>query len=77
MSLQVNVSERIEKLLREKCTRRVTNTVRKELRDPYPLPKVPATRNPQLDLYMKPEVSSLSKVVDMHANSWPECRPSC
>lgn len=45
----IEVSEKMEKLFHENCTWRVTNTVRKELRDPYPLPRVPATRTPQLD----------------------------
>ena len=60
----VEVSERTRKFLQEKCTRRVTNSERKLLRDPYPLPKVPATRTPQLDAIMKPEASPTTKAVD-------------
>ena len=54
----VEVSEKTGKFLRKKCTRRLPNTERKELWDHYPLPKVPATRTPQLDPSMKPKASS-------------------
>ena len=59
----VEVSEKTRKLLHEKCTRRVPNSERKQLRDPYPLPKVPATRTPQLDPIMKPEASATTKAL--------------
>ena len=44
----IEVSEKTEKLLLEKCTWRVTNTVRKELRDPYSIPSSqgPSNWNP-------------------------------
>ena len=60
----VEVSEKTGNFLREKCTRRLFNTERKELRDNYPLPKVPAMRTPQLDPIMKPEASSATKAID-------------
>ena len=40
------------------------NTERKALKEQYPLPKVPATRTPQLDPMMKPEASSATKTAD-------------
>ena len=60
----VEVSEKTKKFLHEKCTRRVPNSDRKVLRDRYPLPKVPATRTPQLDTIMKPEASPATKATD-------------
>ena len=60
----MEVSEKAKKFLHEKCTRRVTNSERKQLKDTYPLPKVPATRTPQLDPIMKPEVSAATKTID-------------
>ena len=60
----VEVSERTVKFLQEKCTRRVPNSERKDIRDRYPLPKVPATRPAQLDPMMKSETSSATKVTD-------------
>ena len=60
----VEVSERTSKFLQEKCTRRVPNSERREIRDKFPLPKVPATRPAQLDPMMKSETSSATKVVD-------------
>ena len=43
----LDVSENTKKLLHEKCTWKVPNSERKQLQDPYPLSKVPATRTPQ------------------------------
>ena len=60
----VEVSERTVKFLQEKCTRRVPNSERKDIRDRYPLPKVPATRPAQLDPMMKSETSSATKATD-------------
>ena len=60
----VEVSEKTRKFLHEKCTRRVPNRERKEMRDCYPLPKVPATRTPQLDSIMQPEASAATKAAD-------------
>ena len=55
----VEVSERTEKYLQE--TERVSNSERKEVRDRSLLPKVPATRTPQLDPIMKSEASTTTK----------------
>ena len=60
----VEVSEKTKRFLHEKCTQRVPNALRKEIRDNYPLPKVPATRIPMLDPMMKPEASAASKSMD-------------
>ena len=60
----VEMSERTVKFLQEKCTRRVPNSERKDIRDRYPLPKVPATRPAQLDPMMKSETSSAIKATD-------------
>ena len=54
----VEDSEKTRNVLHKKCTRRMPNSERKLLRDRYPLPKVPATRTPQLDAIMKPEASA-------------------
>ena len=40
------------------------NRERKEMRDYYPLPKVPVTQTPQLDSIMKPEASTVTKAAD-------------
>ena len=60
----VEVSEKTKKFLQEKCTQRVLNRDRMQIRGHYPLPKVPATRTPQLDSIMKPEASSTTKATD-------------
>ena len=60
----VEVSEKTKKILQEKCTRRVPNRDRMQIRGHYPLPKVPATRTPQLDSIMKPEAASTTKATD-------------
>ena len=60
----VEVSERTSKFLQEKCTRRVPNSTRRELRDRFPLPQVPATRPAQLDPILKSETSSAIKAAD-------------
>ena len=60
----VEVSEKTKKFLQEKYTRRVLNCDRMQIRGHYLLPKVPATRTPQLDSIMKPEASSTTKATD-------------
>ena len=44
--------------------RKMLNKEKLTRRSRYPLPKVSATRNPQLDSFMKPEVSSATKSAD-------------
>ena len=58
------VSEETRKLLEDKCTRSVPNDQRLKIRNNYPLPRVPATRTPQMDSYLKPEVPTSVKSLD-------------
>ena len=60
----VEVSERTKKFLQEKCTRRVPNSERREIREKFPFPKVPATRPAQLDPMMRSEASTAAKAAD-------------
>ena len=46
------------------CSRGLSNETRKQSRRRFPLPKVPATRCPSLDAFMKPEVSQPAKTLD-------------
>ena len=43
----MEVSERTGKFVQEKCTRRVPNSERRDIRNQFPLPKVPATKPAQ------------------------------
>ncbi len=52
------------KFLNECCKQSFTNPGRLEIRNKYPLPKVAATRTPQLDSYMKAELSATTKTAD-------------
>ena len=56
--------EETRKLLEESCTQRVQNSSRIKKRSHYPLPKVAATRTPQLDGFMRLEVSNVIKAGD-------------
>ena len=60
----VEVSEEMAKMLTESCTRCVTNESRKRTRNKYPLPKVPATRTPRLDHFMRTETPQNVKSLD-------------
>ena len=60
----VEVSEKTRSLLFDSCTQRMPNPDRLRARSQYPLPKVPATRTPQLDAMMKPEASTATKAAD-------------
>lgn len=60
----VDVSEETGKLLTDSCTRSVTNESRKRTRDSFRLPKVPATRTPRLDHFIKAEASQTAKSLD-------------
>ena len=62
----IEVSEKTAKFLSHKCTQRVSNQERLKIWQQYCLPKVPATRTPQLDSYIKQEVSSGVKAGDKH-----------
>ena len=58
------VSEKTRVLLVQACSKRAPNSIRRKVRCPYPLPKVPATRTPQLDAFLKTEVSGGIKTAD-------------
>jgi len=60
----IEVSEETAKFLQEKCTQGVPNEARLRARKRYPLPKVPATKTPQLDSFLRPEVSISTKSAD-------------
>ena len=63
-STLLEVSEETRRFLVEKCTRGVANDVRRRTRSRYPLPKVAATKTPQLDPLMKAETSTGAKARD-------------
>ena len=54
----VEVSEETAQFLTRACSRGLSNETRKQSRRRFPLPKVPATRCPSLDAFMKPEVTA-------------------
>ena len=58
------VSEETEKLLTRACTRKLSRATRLGVRSAHPLPRVPATRTPQLDPVMKSETSTQVKATD-------------
>lgn len=60
----VEVSEKTQSLLVEACTRSVPNNVRRKTRSAYPLPKVAATKTPQMDTFLKTDLSPASKALD-------------
>ena len=60
----IEVSETTRQLLTQKCIRRMPNKERLARRSHYPLPKVAATRAPQLDSFMRLEVSPAVKSGD-------------
>ena len=62
--LLVEVSEKTEKLLKDSCTRSMTNESRKRTRNNFKLPKVSATRTPRLDDFIKAETHQSAKSLD-------------
>lgn len=60
----MEVSEETRRFLVDKCTRGVANDVRRRTRSRFPLPKVAATKTPQLDPLMKAEASTGAKARD-------------
>ena len=60
----VEVSEESAMFLNNCCKKSLTNAGRLEIRNKYPLPKVPSTRTPQLDSYMRAELSGTTKMAD-------------
>ena len=59
-----SVSEETATLITEACTVRLENPDRLKIRNTYSLPKVTASRTPQLDNYLKTEVQSTTRAVD-------------
>ena len=59
-----SVSEEMATLITEACTVRLENPDRLKIRNTYSLPKVTASRTPQLDNYLKTEVQSTTRAVD-------------
>ena len=60
----VKVSEATKTFLKVSCTTHLPNSGHLQIRDAYSLPQVPATRTPQLDSYLKPEISQQGKAAD-------------
>ncbi len=60
----VEVSEQTAKLLKNSCTRGVSNESRRKTRSAFHLPKVPATRTPRLDQFLKTEIPQPTKSLD-------------
>ena len=56
--------KRHESLVKEACTKRLINSAHLQTRNVFPLPQVAATRIPQLDSFIKPEVPQLVKMSD-------------
>lgn len=73
----VEVSKETESLLMEKCTSRLSNSECLKRRNNYALPKVPATKSPSLDGYLKSELSRTTKAADKElATCLMPCHPS-
>ena len=64
VSKLVEVSKETESLLMEKCTSQLPNSERLKSRNNCALPKVPATKTPSLDGYLKSELSRATKAAD-------------
>ncbi len=60
----MEVSEATAELLTERCTLGLRNDALLKVRRRYPLSKVPATRTPQLDGFIKGEVSMATRNAD-------------
>ena len=60
----IEVSEKTQGLLVEVCMRSVPNSVRRKTCSSYPLPKVAATKTPQMDAFLKADLSPATKALD-------------
>ena len=58
------VSEETEILIKDACTVRLEHANRLKIRNTYSLPQVAASRTPQLDNYLKPEIPAAAKTTD-------------
>ena len=63
-SESMEVSEPTHHLLTLACTKSMSNDQRRETRKRYKLPRVPATKTPRLDSFMKAEVPQNAKSLD-------------
>ena len=64
MEQLVEVSEQTEKLLKGSCTRSVPNECRRKIRSVFHFPKVPATRTPRLDQFLRTEIPQATRSLD-------------
>ncbi len=72
----VEVSEATAELLTERCTLGLRNDARLKARRRYLLPKVPATRTPQLDGFIKSKVPMATRNADKELGRlWTPWRP--
>lgn len=60
----VEVSEKTKSFMEESCRRSLPNSSRIQTWSRFGLPKVAATRTPQLDPFVKTEVNSATKLTD-------------
>ena len=60
----IEVSNKTYKLLSNMCTQSVSNETRRRVRNRYSLPIVTATKSPNLDAFMRTEISSSTKTSD-------------
>ena len=60
----VSVSSETHHLLTSACTRSVSNSTRKRIRGHYQLPRVVATKSPNLDAFLKTEFPAHAKGLD-------------
>ncbi len=64
MPTVIEVSDESAKFLNDCCRRSLTKSRRLEVQNRYSLTKIVSTRTPQLDSYMKVELSSTDKSAD-------------
>ena len=60
----LSVSKETHQLLTAVCTRSISNDAFKRLRSTYQLPRIVATKSPNLDAFLKPEVPANAKGLD-------------
>ncbi len=64
MPTVIEVSDESAKFLNDCCRQSLTNSHLLEVKNRYSLPKIASTRTPELDSYMKVELSSTAKSAD-------------
>lgn len=65
----VTVSEETRTVIKNACTVRLEHADCLKIRNAYSLPQVAASRTPQLDSYLKPEISPAAKTTDKELTS--------